>query len=144
MIFIAGLMKYFLNLVRGEAASVADAFSGFGPMIGQVFLLGLVSNLLILIGFVLCVVPSIFLYVAWAFALPLVVDRRMNFWAAMELSRKVVCKHWFIVFAFLIVYGLVVMAGLIVCCIGIFVSMPIGVAAWMYAYETIFSRSQAG
>jgi uncharacterized membrane protein len=142
IVLMAGLMKYFLNLIRGEPASIGDAFSGFGPSIGQLILLGLVTNLLVMIGYVLCVIPGIFLQVAWLFALPLVVDRRMNFWTAMELSRKMVCKHWFIVFAFLIVYGLVVVAGVIACCIGILVTMPIGMGAWMYAYETIFSRPQ--
>jgi hypothetical protein len=144
MLLTAGLLKYFLKLIRGEPATVGDAFSGFGPMIGQLLLLGLVMNLLVLIGLVLFVIPGIFLQVAWLFSVPLVIDRRMNFWDAMELSRKMVCKHWFIVFAFLIVYGLVVMAGLIACCIGILVTIPIGLGAWMYAYETIFSRPQTG
>jgi GYF domain 2 len=142
MILMAGLMKYFLKLIRGEPAAVGDAFAGFGPMIGQLFLLGLVSNLLVLIGYALCIIPGLFLQVAWLFALPLVVDRRLNFWGAMELSRKMVCKHWFMVFAFLIVYTLVVLLGLLACCIGIFVSTPVGLGAWMYAYETIFSRPQ--
>jgi len=144
MILMAGLMKYFLKLIRGEPATVGDAFAGFGPMIGQLILLGLVTNVLVLIGYVLCIVPGIFLQVAWLFVLPLVVDRQMNFWEAMELSCKMVCKHWFMVFAFLIVYGLVVMAGVIACCIGIFVTIPIGLGAWMYAYETIFSPPQTG
>jgi uncharacterized membrane protein len=144
LVLMAGLMKYFLMLIRGEPAGIGDAFAGFGPMIGQLILLGLVMNLLTLIGYALCVIPGIFLQVAWLFALPLVIDRQMNFWDAMELSRKMVCKHWFIVFAFLIVYGLVVMAGLIACCIGILVTTPIGLGAWMYAYETIFSRPQTG
>jgi len=144
MILMAALMKYFLNLIRGESATVGDAFSGFGPMTGQLILLGLVMNLLVIIGFALCLIPGIFLQVAWFFATALVIDRRMNFWDAMELSRKMVCKHWFIVFAFMIVYGLVVAAGLIACCIGILVTIPIGLGAWMYAYETIFSRPQTG
>jgi uncharacterized membrane protein len=144
MVLMAGLMKYFLKLIRGEPATVGDAFSGFGPMIGQLILLGLVMNVLVLIGYALCIIPGIFLQVAWLFAMALVIDRRMNFWDAMELSRKMVCKHWFIVFAFLIVYTLVVMAGLIACCIGILVTIPIGLGAWMYAYETIFSRPQTG
>ena len=144
VVLMAGLMKYFLKLVRGEQATIGDAFAGFGPMIGQLVLLGLVTNLLALIGYALCIIPGIFLQVAWLFALPLVVDRQMNFWDAMELSRKMVCKHWFIVFAFFIVYGLVVLAGVIACCIGILVTIPIGLGAWMYAYETIFSRPQTG
>ena len=144
VVLMAGLMKYFLKLIRGEPTAIGDAFAGFGPMTGQLILLGLVMNLLVLIGFVLCIIPGIFLQVAWLFAMALVIDRRMNFWDAMELSRKMVCKHWFIVFAFLIVYSLVVMAGVIACCIGILVTIPIGLGAWMYAYETIFSRPQTG
>jgi hypothetical protein len=142
MVLMAGLMKYFLKLIRGEPASVGDAFSGFGPMAGQLILLGLVLNVLVLIGYALCIIPGIFMQVAWLFAITLVIDRQMNFWDAMELSRKMVCKHWFLVFGFLIVYSLVVVAGILACFVGMLVTMPIGIAAMLYAYETIFGESQ--
>jgi hypothetical protein len=144
MILTAGLMNYYLKMIRQETVTISDAFSGFGPGIGQLVLLGIVTNVLVLIGYALCVIPGIFLQVAWLFALPLIVDRRMQFWDAMELSRKMVCKHWFLVFGFFLVYALVAMAGILACCIGILVSLPIGLGAWMYAYETIFSRPQSG
>jgi len=140
-IFMAGLFKYFLKMIRGENAQIGDAFSGFGPSIGQLILLGLVMNSLVMIGCVLCLIPGVYLSVAWYFAIPLVIDRRMNFWEAMESSRKLVTKHWFLVFAFLLVIGLLAAAGVIACCIGIFVTMPIFFASIMYAYETIFSGS---
>jgi uncharacterized membrane protein len=143
-ILTAGLLKYYLKLIRGEEAQIGDAFSGFGPSIGQLVLLSLVQMILVLLGCVLCLLPGIYLSVAWYFAMPLVIDRRMNFWDAMELSRKMVNKHWFVIFAFLVVYGLLAVSGLIACCIGIFVTMSIGFAALMYAYETIFSRPQTG
>ncbi len=142
-IFMAGLFKYYLKLIRGEGAGVGDAFSGFGASIGQLILLSLVLNVLTLVGYLLCLVPGIYLAVAWFFSIPLVIDRQMNFWEAMELSRKMVSKHWFLVFAFLLVYGLLSMAGLIACCVGIFVTMAIGLGALMYAYETIFSATGA-
>jgi len=145
-IFMAGLFKYYLKLIRGEGARLGDAFSGFGPSLGQLILLNLVMTISTLIGYALCLIPGIYLAVAWFFSIPLVIDRRMNFWEAMEASRKLVNKHWFLVFAFLLVYGLLSMAGLIACCIGIFVTMPIGLGALMYAYETIFcpGERQAG
>jgi len=141
-IFLAGLFKYYLKLIRGEGAGIGDAFSGFGPSIGQLILLNLVMNILTLIGYALCLVPGIYLAVAWFFSIPLVIDRRMNFWEALELSRKRVTKHWFLVFAFLLIYGLLSVSGLVACCIGIFVTMPIGLGALMYAYETIFSSAE--
>ena len=141
-IFMAGLFKYYLKLIRGESPGIGDAFSGFGPSIGQLILLSLVMNILTLIGYALCLVPGIYLAVAWFFSIPLVIDRQMGFWQAMELSRKMVNKHWFLMFVFLLVYGLLSMAGIIACCIGIFVTLPIGIGALMYAYETIFSPPQ--
>jgi GYF domain 2 len=142
-VFMAGLLKYYLKLIRGESAGIGDAFSGFGPSLGQLVLLGLVMNILTIIGYALCIIPGIYLAVAWFFSIPLVIDRQMGFWQALELSRKMVSKHWFMVFGFLLVYGLLVMAGLIACCVGIFVTLPIGLGALMYAYETVFSPSQA-
>jgi hypothetical protein len=142
-LFMAGLFKYFLKMARGESAQIGDAFSGFGPSIGQLILLGLVMNSLVMIGCVLCLIPGVYLSVAWYFAIPLVIDRRMNFWEAMESSRKMVTKHWFLVFAFLLVVGLLGVAGVIACCIGIFVTMPIFFASVIYAYETIFGKETA-
>jgi hypothetical protein len=141
-VLIAGLYKYFLKLIRGEDATVGDAFSGFGPCLGQLILLGLVQAVLILIGYALCFIPGLYLNVAWLFAMPLVIDKRMGFWDAMELSRQKVNQHWFVVFGFLIVYGLLAVSGIIACCIGILVTMPIGIAALMYGYETIFSEKR--
>ncbi|SPE58796.1 conserved membrane hypothetical protein [Verrucomicrobia bacterium] len=139
-IFTAGLFKYFLNLIRGQRATVGDAFAGFGPLSGQLLLLGLVSGVLATLAYCLCLVPGIYLNVAWVFALPLAIDRRLGFWEALELSRKVVTRHWFLVFAFMLVNALVIFSGVIVCCVGLLVSVPLGMVAWMYAYEDIFSR----
>jgi uncharacterized membrane protein len=143
MVLMAGLYKYFLKLIRGESATVADAFSGFGPSFGQLILLGLVQTVFVLIGYVFCLLPGLYLNVAWFFAMPLVIDKQMGFWEAMELSRKVTNKHWFVVLGFLIVYGLLAVSGLIACLIGILVTMPIGVAALMYGYESVFAETRA-
>jgi uncharacterized membrane protein len=141
-VLIVGLYKFFLKLIRGQSATVGDAFSGFGPSLGPLILLGLVQTVLVLIGYALCFILGLYLNVAWLFAAPLVIDKRMGFWNAMELSRKMVNKHWFVVFGFLIVYGLLAVSGIIACGIGILVTMPIGIAALMYAYEGVFSETR--
>ena len=53
-------------------------------------------------------------------------------------------KHWFLVFAFLLVLmACCTMIGIIVCFIGILLTLPIGFAALMFAYETIFTERPA-
>jgi hypothetical protein len=142
-LLMGGLFKYYLKLIRGEGATIADAFSGFGPAVGQLLLLGLVNGFLTTLAFLLCILPGIYVSVSWIFALPLVIDRNLPFWDAMELSRKVVSKHWFTVFAFFLVAALLGASGVIVCCVGIFVTIPIGSVAIMYAYEDIFGKKAA-
>ena len=139
-VFLAGIHWFFLRLSRGEPASVGDVFAGFGPAIGPLILVGLVTFLLEGVGFFLCILPGIYLAVAWHYAALLVLDKQVDFWAAMELSRKVVTRHWFGVFALVLLAILLWIGGLIACCVGIFVAGPIATAALVYAYRDLFEE----
>ncbi len=97
----------------------------------------------IIIGSIVILIPMIYLSVSWIFALVLIIDRQMEFWPALELSRKMVGKHWWSVFALLVVCGLVNLAGVLVCCVGLLASAPTVLGAMMYAYEDIFSAPGA-
>jgi len=94
---------------------------------------------LTMLGFVCLILPGVYLFVAWFFALPLVIDKRLEFWPAMRLSRKVISKHWWKFLGFLLVLGLLNLAGLLACLVGIFVTLPVSFAALMYAYEDIIN-----
>jgi len=133
-----GLFLFFLKLIRTGKADVGDGFSGFTVAFLHLFLAGLVSSLLISLGFVLCIIPGIYLAVAWAFALPLVADKQLDFWPAMELSRRVATLRWWQLFALLLVNFLLMTAGFFACIVGSFITFPIAVGAIAYAYEDIF------
>jgi uncharacterized membrane protein len=81
--------------------------------------------------------------VAWAFAFPLVIDKKLGFWEAMELSRKVVSRHWWVLFGLLLVNVLVILLGLLACCVGVYVAQPVALGALAYAYEDIFGAKSA-
>jgi uncharacterized membrane protein len=88
-------------------------------------------------------IPAVYLSVCWKFTLPLIVDKQMDFWTAMGTSRKMVKKHWWLVFGLTILISLLNVAGICACCVGVFFTIPIGIAALMFAYETIFSERPA-
>ena len=83
-------------------------------------------------------VPLIYLSVRWAFTLPLVVDRKMDFWQAIVTSWKVVGKHWWKTFAFVFVTSLINIAGLFCFCLGGLVTGPWMLFAYVNAYEELF------
>jgi hypothetical protein len=101
-VFQGGVYGLFLKTMRGQPAGMRDAFSGFGELFVQLLLVGIVSLLFTFSGLCCCLLPGIYLAVAWTFAVPLVVDKQLRFWDAMELSRKVVTRHWFPLFLLII------------------------------------------
>ena len=90
-----------------------------------------------------CAIPATYLSVCWKFTLPLIVDRQMDFGAAMKASWKMVNRHWWQVFGLVILISLVNVAGLCACCVGLLFSIPVGFAALMIAYETIFNAEKS-
>ncbi len=101
-VFYGGLFVVFLRRIRGEQAGPAEVFSCFGHNFGQLILAGLITAILIGLGMVCCVLPGLYLMVAWTFALPLVADKGLEFWSAMELSRKVATRVWFPILGLLV------------------------------------------
>src|ERR1051325_781021 len=102
-VLTGGLYLACLRRMRGEPAGVGNVFDGFKLSFVQLMLAGALTQLLIQFGLLFCILPGIYLVVAWLFALPLVADKRLEFWSAMELSRKVVTRVWFEVFLLLLI-----------------------------------------
>lgn len=167
---MAGCYYVMLRSIRKQPAEVGDLFYGFRTGFAQFMLgnvvktllsmvaglpgagiaaLGLIplSNdstplavLLFSIGGIIALIPVLYLQVSWAFTIPLIMDREMDFWAAMSASRKMVGKHFFIITGLLILIGLLYLAGVCCCFVGSLFTLPIGFCAFMCAYETIFSE----
>jgi uncharacterized membrane protein len=140
---MGGLYALYLKKIRGQPAQFGDVFIGFSMAFVPLMLAHVVSGLLTVVGTLLCLLPGIYLGVSWIFTLPLVIDKKMDFWPAMELSRKVVGKHWWGIFGFLLLSFLVVLLGVIACCVGVIVTAAVAEAALMYAYEDIFESRTA-
>lgn len=140
---VGGLNWYLLKKVRGQPAQLADAFAGFSSDFLQLFLGFLVSALLVSLGVILCVIPGIYLAVAWQFMLLLIMDHKLEFWPAMEVSRKVISRHWWGFLGFAIVSGLLNLAGSLCCVVGVFITIPWTLLAFVCLYENRFGRAPA-
>ena len=140
---MGGLSLYYLKKIRGEPTNIELAFSGFshGHKFLHLFLAGFVTILLTWVGFLCLILPGIYLLVAWLFTLTLVMDKGLDFWSAMELSRKVVTRHWWKLLGLVLVVLLLYASGLVALFIGILITAPLAMVAATYAYEDIFGRT---
>jgi hypothetical protein len=140
IVVLGGLDYMFIRRIRGEDVQVGDVFAGFNLAFLHLTLAGLVKWLLTSLGFVLCILPGIYLGVGYVFALPLVIDKKMEFWPAMEVSRRVVHHHWWSTFALVIVLALIAFVGFLACVVGALVTVPVSSASLMYVYEDLFGQ----
>jgi len=85
----------------GEAFS--SSLARFGPLLGSVILYGV----LVFLSFFACVIPSIYLSIAWAFVAQVVVLEGLGGMDALNRSKQLVAGHWWRVFGVLFLIGVV-------------------------------------
>lgn len=139
----AGLLYMFIRRIRGEEVQLGDLFAGFYNALLPLIIAGLLVSALTTVGFLLCILPGIYLAVGYLFVLPLVIDKKLDFWPAMEVSRQVVHKQWWAMFLLVLVMILIVCAGVLACGVGLIIAMPVVLAALSYVYEDLFGTKGA-
>ena len=92
-----------------------------------------------LLVFLTCSMPAVYFAFCWMFAIPLIVDKRMHFWSAMQLSRRKILQHPWKVAVVSVVAGLLGYVGFIACCIGIYFTLPLYFLTMLYLYEDMFN-----
>jgi hypothetical protein len=136
-LLLGGLQYYYLKRYRGQKAELGDGFIGFSMLTGTLIVANLVVTLLIVLGLFLLILPGIYLAVAYTFTFLLVLDHKLDFWPAMEVSRRVVTKYWFWIFLLIIVAGVLSALGIVLLGIGYFLTAPIFYGAVVAAYEQL-------
>jgi uncharacterized membrane protein len=125
------------KLLQGRTPEFRDFFAGFQFFL-PLLLLSLVAGLFIGIGTILLIIPGVYLAVAYLFASYLVIDRGLEFWPAMELSRLTVNPRWFSFFAFVLLLALLNLGGALALGLGLLVTMPLSFCTVTVLYAEIF------
>ena len=99
--------------------------------------------IMITIGFILLILPGIYLMVAYYMALPLVAEKGMSPWRALETSRKAVTHRWFSIFGFFIVLSFIAFVSAIPLGIGMIWTLPMMLIAYGILYRNMFGVEAA-
>ena len=151
----AAVYALFLARMRGLRPSFRDIALVIRISAVQIVLAGLAQALIaspvlltsrvqnnpgLLAALVVLLVPCLYLLVGYVFVLPLVVDKQMPVWRAMELSRTTVQRAWFSVFGLLMAAGMLIFVSAIALGFGLVLTLPLCTGALVYAYEDLFNR----
>ncbi|MCC7518932.1 MAG: DUF4339 domain-containing protein [Verrucomicrobiae bacterium] len=94
------------------------------------------------LALLLAVVVAV-LSMMWMFSFPLVIDRGIGFWQAMEMSRKAVFRRLGSVIGLLLVCSLMMIAGALILIVGLLVALPVCAATLAAAYDELFGSPAA-
>ncbi len=132
----AGFVLFTLKIAQGQNTTFSDFFRGF-KYFKPVLLANLLITIFTVIGITFLVIPGIYLAVAYTFTIPLLVEKKIKFWEAMEASRKIITKKWFSMFFFILILGLLNLGGLLLMGFGLLLTVPLSGCAVIAAYEDI-------
>jgi hypothetical protein len=123
--YVVGMIAM-MGTSRNGQPNPAAAFGFFG-----------IFSVLWIVIMVLLVV----LAVVFAFAYPLIVDRRLSGLNAVKLSLKAGMANFWRLLAMMFLTGLLTSLGVLLCIVGIYLIFPITFAAIAVAYEQVFGLS---
>lgn len=137
----AGFTFVGLSVIRRQSYTFKDFFKGFNnKYFLQLFLISIVGGAITALGFFLLIIPGIYIVVAYSFAVQIAIDWELDFWEALETSRKLITKKWLSMFVFLIVLTLINIVGLLLLGIGILFTVPLTICSMLVAYDDILGN----
>jgi hypothetical protein len=111
IVCIGALSKNLLDGYTGHSTdwrhSLAYAWHRFGSLLW----LSILTGILVLIGYILLIIPGIYLTVAWLVAVPVLMFEGTGGTGALGRSRELVSGHWWMLFGALLV-GIVIVVGI--------------------------------
>ncbi len=137
MPIIAGLFVMGIRRSMGVPVNATSVFSHFSKIL-PLFATSFLMILMIIIGMFLLVLPGIYLMFAYYMAMPLVVEKGMSPWQALETSRKAVTKRWFSVAGLFIVLSIIVFISMLPLGIGLIWTAPMFMVAYGILYRNMF------
>lgn len=120
-----------------QPVEVNDLWKGFEYFV-PALLASIVTGVFIAIGVIACFVGAFFVAALYLFVYPLILEKKLDFWEAMETSRKMVQPHIGAFTGFVFVLALLQFVGALIFGIGVLVTTPVTVCAIACAYRDIF------
>ncbi len=104
------------------------------PMIAMYILM----TIFMVIGFLLLIIPGIYLMMAYMLSYPLMVEKNLGIWSSMETSRRAITHRWFRFTGLFFILGLLNIIALIPLGIGLIWTIPMTHVAIGIAYRNMF------
>jgi predicted Zn finger-like uncharacterized protein len=141
VILTAGIMMMGVRRAADESINFPMLFDGIAK-VKPLLIAMILQTIIVIIGFLLLIIPGIYLSIAYGLTIPLIMKKGLGPWEAMEASRKAIHHSWFQVFGLYFVMGLIFMVSALPLGIGLIWTIPMGVIVLGIVYRIIFGTEE--
>jgi len=134
---LAGIVMLGIKRAHNAEITIPSVFDYY-VLVWPLVFASIAMNVMIILGFILLILPGIYLATAYMFTLPLIIDKKLSLWDAMESSRKAVTTHWFKLFGFNMLMALIILLSALPLGIGLFWTVPLAFISNGILYRKIF------
>ena len=134
-IIVAGLVKGALDTADGKPVSLGGMFEGWDK--GKVIIAALIVSVATAIGTVLCYLPGLVVGFLLSYTIFFVVDRNMEPVEAIKASFSFVTANLGPTILYYLLGILVVIAGALLCGVGLLAAVPIAVLGAAYTFRRL-------
>ena len=141
--FQVGQLRIYLAAARGQEPEFMTIFSGADRFL-PVLLLSMLLGLIIAAGMMMLLVPGIILSLGLGMATMFCVDQRMGVIDSLKASWDATNGHKLDLFGFAFAVIGVMLLGLLACCLGIYVAIPVIGVAYAIIYLHLTGQPTGG
>ena len=140
---MVGYMRMIERETRGEAVQIGDVFRGFDDFV-PAFVAGLISSLVVSLGFMLCFIPGLLILALPTVALYRVARGERDGVAAFNQAWRIVTKNLGAAFWCAFVLSIVGGLGALLCWVGVLVTAPLAMIGSYYMARQLVGDEAAG
>jgi uncharacterized membrane protein len=124
-----------LDIANGQQVTIGSFFKP--RSIGNVIIATLIIGVLTAIGYALCIVPGLAVAILTFFAVIAVIDRNLSGVDGIKASYEVVKANFVPVLLTWLCLAAIAVVGILVCFVGLFVAIPVGILLQVYAWRRL-------
>jgi hypothetical protein len=137
-----GLMRIGLNLTSGKQVSVAQLF-GEGRKLFTAIVASILFGIMVLIGFILLIVPGVYLMLRYGQYMAAIVDKDMGILDSLSYSSSITTNNRLNLFLLVLLSIAIFIAGLLALVVGLIFAYPLIWLSWMVAFRWMQYGSRA-
>ncbi|MBM3813227.1 MAG: zinc-ribbon domain-containing protein [Acidimicrobiia bacterium] len=133
---VAGFHIVVMRKMLVGRVEFGDLFKGFNDFV-PCLVASLLISLFTFLGILACIIPGLVIAAMYFFTYLFIVDRKMDFWPAMQASHELVKKDYVGFTLLLLAFIPLHLLGALACLVGLLWTVPVQYAAITVAYKEL-------